>query len=352
MDSFESPLGVSFSSMNDASFSKDMLDGSIDRLVEGIDLDSSEIEPEFDFGKESAIPVLRINSDSSSFEDDIDYNLNVLTGKYHENIEIDRVLKVFWIDIGNFNNGEPGSELAHVLNNSKLDKDGFNEIFMFLNSFLTSITSEMTAFKFYQSSRELNSLLKPAFAHSERLLVQSQNYLVKMIASPIVNALAISIKSESVSNQDLATKECFESMKTQYSNDIIIFKAILHYIDCTISNSVLTDHLLETLSDYVIANTNLTNLESDIKIELPHFRQVLLVILAHDAILNDSSCYESLVPLIPPSFSFLIMCLLKPDSLNTKPIEYSLIENFAAQRGVKFNVRAEASLLNPYAFEN
>ena len=92
-------------------------------------------------------------------------------------------------------------------------------------------------------------------------------------------------------------------------------------------------------------NTNISEIEAHTKIKLLKFQELILLVLANNAILADPKVYRDFAPHIEPNLAYLILCNIHPDDLQPEKIDYKLIERFMNTYKINLNVKHEDMLL-------
>ena len=294
-------------------------------------------------------PVFKVPDESdSSFDEDITAQSLQLAKEESKQSGIEEFIVRNWYDLSKSEMGYPGYKLAHAL----VDRKGrvwsvrAEKSFEMLEDIRTTTSSVDSACRFYSACLCLYLKVKeiPALsAQSKGLACRALDTAASVIAEELHRIFLLSLNyvpgSSEFRKLVLSFTRTISKMKTASLS--VLASCALEEFDCALANSFIAQSAFDTLSKIVNANTAIAEYESALHVTFPRFRQVLLVIIAHDSILkNPESCRE-LVPLVPPTFIYFAMLLIRPDNLMTEEINYLQIEDFA--KAMKVNFRTNIS---------
>lgn len=249
-----------------------------------------------------------------------------------------------WYDLSRSKPGYPGFGLAKRLKPT----DNFIKSFQMLEDVRTTIKTEESAILFYFSVLCLYQNSQVAIKkYAQDLVYKSMETAASLIAPHFYQIMDSALQFDSESKgfakcvRDF-TNKC-KSYKTQSSQFLLSY--VLDQVDCQFCNRMITQNYLNTLTDCVRVNSLISDFETMSKINFPRFRQALLVVIAHDTILNDYTQLAILAPKIPPNFIFFLLCLIKPDNHLPKAIDYKKIETFAMDMNVNFKTNISDEIM-------
>lgn len=260
-------------------------------------------------------------------------------------------------DIAKLPAGKPGFMIAKKIDSSEsqINKEYIDSIIKTLKNIRVTCSQENTAILFFASMLCMIQCLNPQSKQPpipkqgspKKINQESMKYILEQLeklaleaaegaVSLISKALFSGIKESLQLNQFSALKPTEAADKInkglqKYSAwyEKYLLNNALDRVDVKLANMMITEGSLNTFSAVVNANTVLTEFEDKIHFVFKRFRQSLLVVLAHEALLDNPADIKTLVPLISPSFAYFLLCSLKTDSLLPKELDYTKIENFA-----------------------
>lgn len=346
------------------------LNQSLSALQALMESSDSEVEPDAIDEQDFIIPQVnnsQICEDSSLFDVDIAENIVKLTDDPNSIKEISETIVRYWYDVTKFEEGRPAKELISKFEQfdaNELNKAKVLNIFNQLDDIRTSIKTEDSIFLFFVSALKVfQSVIDSKSTRNEPLEQSSKKLAEKSIesAAQIYGAKFVVFLSEAIKHE-IGTPEFETNMREmkEIKNKLIsketqelksiavfLFKNIILYIDCAITNMIITDRMIASLNEFVLANTNLSYIENEIGESFNNFRQALLVVMANETILADKEAMESLVPAIPVNFIYFLLCILKPDESMTEFISYKKLEHFAQVNHCNFGMKVDEFLLRP-----
>lgn len=235
-----------------------------------------------------------------------------------------------------------------------INEKSLGEVYDQLDTVRTTIKDVNEALLFYLSSLSLyqytntNKKVKNFSKKLVRKSIETYSDLELRRVIPIIKKV---VDIDHVEPSILELSNEFLKIKERYKTDseLFLYKNIMNRLDCSLSNLVVKDNFMRTIEEVVRANTNISRFVANISDDLPIFRQVLLLFIAYEQILDNPDSYEDLVPLIPPNIGYLLFCSLRVDMNVHEPIEYELIDRFATEKNCdlatdfhEFQFRTEA----------
>ena len=361
----------SFHSFTSSNRSKNIsLNDSLSAIKALLDEADSEVEPDSIDEQDYYIPQSNVSelSEDSAFDLDIAENIMKLSENNNSIKEVNAVIVNYWYDVTTSDIGVPAEKLTEELqkhSSNNLTKSVVENIFFQLDDIRTTIKTESGIFKFFVSCYRLFQYAINDFNRRNEFLEQ---YMKKIVEKAIESAATIfgskfvlylselmkheigtNIFNEELKNMKHIQSFFFSNVNNQKTEEMskFLFKNIIEYVDCAITNMIITNKLLVTLNEFVLANTNLSYIESEFDISLTKFRQALLVVMANEIILSDQNSLKELVPQIPSNFIYFLLCMLKPDESMTDFISYKKLEHFAHVNNCNFGMKCEEFLLHP-----
>ena len=293
--------------------------------------------------------AMAVGDDSdSSFDEDIAMQSLQLAKEESGESGIEEFIVRNWYDMTKSEIGYPGYRLARAV----VDKKGkvatkrAEKAFAMLEDIRTTTMSIESACRFYsaclcfyQNVRDKPALSSRAKELAERALDTAASVIAEDLHKIFVSSLDYIPGSNEFRKKVVSFRRLLSKMKSE--SLALLAKCSLEEFDCVLANSFIAQSAFDTLSKIVNANTAIAEYESAVRVSFPRFRQVLLVIIAHDSILQNHEVCRELVPLVSPTFIYFAMLLIRPDQLLPKEIDYVKIENFA--KDMKVNFRSNLS---------
>lgn len=253
--------------------------------------------------------------------------------------DANKIIAEYFFNLKKHKIGLPGFQLANYLNSieiSDITDNDSEEIYSQLDTIRTTIRDPEEALLFFYSALALNQTIRDCFKmqrFTKKVVLRSIETIYgiqgKFMVNKVKNILLSDPDDERLSGYISEFVDILKEYKTDSQRYLL--KNLLDYVDCAISNLMVSQNFITDICDIIKANTCLSKLEAESEIKLPKFQQILLLLIAYEPILQGESSFYELVPLIPMNIAYLLLCSLRVQSLTSKKIEYFLLEKFAAK---------------------
>ncbi|EAY02502.1 hypothetical protein TVAG_020550 [Trichomonas vaginalis G3] len=290
---------------------------------------------------------------ATSFDGELQKFFTDIAKESSENPEISLLILNTWNELSKSAPGHPGEVLAAKLN--ELPEDSIsptllNQCFAQLDDIRTTISSPISACLFYQSCLVLYQKLPKGTILGECALDIFRESIITActkigdeIVDLYIKALQLSSDSEifkKIVNRLLEIRKRFSTPSQEK-----LYNCIIEYLDCQIANTVIINHLAESVLSATKMNTDIAEIELVTKTKLVRFQELLLIVIANNQILENPKEYNTLTPHIEPNLAYLMLCNIHPDEIQPEKIDYKLIDNFMTVHNVNLNVNHEDLLL-------
>lgn len=290
---------------------------------------------------------------ATSFDGEINKFFTDLVNESAENPELSLLILNHWNELSKSAPGHPGEILAEKLNSfseESLSPTLLNQVFAQLDDIRTTIKSPVSACLFYQSCLVLYQKLPKSTLLGDCALdifresiITACTIIGNEIVDLYIKAVQLSVESEAfkkIEGRLIEIRKRFNSPSEQK-----LFECVVEYVDCQLSNTVIINHLAETVLSASRMNTNISDIEAAIKTKLQRFQEILLIVIANGIILENPQNYTDIVPHIEPNLVYLILCNIKPDEIQPEKIDYKLIDNFMNIHKCNLNLTHDDLLL-------